>query len=239
MSTYIPKRFAYSVLLIGALVLAGFAGLGIVRAVHSETAGSVSAHVQVCPGVLDAQVALKEAASLDNLDPSLAEKVKMLAAALMDAEALEQDGNLEKAIELEKGVARRLEAVAGEDDANEAFVELVREALAALFPCLERSIPVPIPIPDPVPDPVVAYAYSAKFVCGRNQVREPMHTPNFGTQPFLFAQEQYQTEINIHNFTNQRVVFWTKAVVANPQGTHRGKVSDRVREVLGSVVKIT
>ena len=28
-------------------------------------------------------------------------------------------------------------------------------------------------------------------------------------------------------------MFWTKAVVANPQGTHRGKVSNRVREVLG------
>ena len=29
MSTHTPKRFAYSVLLIGVLVLAGFAGLGI------------------------------------------------------------------------------------------------------------------------------------------------------------------------------------------------------------------
>ena len=178
MSTHTPKRFAYSVLLIGVLVLAGFAGLGISRAVHSETAGSVSAQVQVCPGVLDAQVVLKAAASLDNLDPSLAERVRMLAAALMDAEALEQDGNLEKAIELEKGVAQRLEALAVEGGGNDAFVELVRKALAVLLPCSERSIPVPVPIPDPVPEPIVAYAYSAKFVCGRNQVREVMHTPN-------------------------------------------------------------
>ncbi|MBI4339111.1 MAG: hypothetical protein HY680_04065 [Chloroflexi bacterium] len=96
--------------------------------------------------------------------------------------------------------------------------------------------PTVTPVPKVTPEPPKRklWVYSAKYVCGGERVLEDMTTPNFGTVPFLLETQVFRTEVNIHNYSYDKVIFQKKAVVANPQGVPRGKVSPLVTETLYS-----
>ena len=59
-----------------------------------------------------------------------------------------------------------------------------------------------------------------------------MKTRQNGKQTFLFTEEEYQTEINIHNFTGRPVTFRMRAAKANPIGAEPGRVSDVIERRL-------
>jgi len=231
-----PRRLVYSAVTLGLIALVTLGILGATGIAHSQEAAgdddSVIAHIPQCNGIEDAQEALKLAANLgDNTTPFVEEDFVRLIEALEEAKQLEQNGAFREALVLEKRVLGRLKDMAAQarEAGNQPLYELMVESAEALAECLER----PIPTPKPIPQPLVNRVYSAKFVCGENNRREGGFTPGFGDHPSFVSNETFNTEINVHNFSNRRVVFSVQATQANPLGAPRGKVSEPRREVLG------
>ena len=221
-------RTAFSVVLLGMLAVVLFAAIGPSRGVFANQSAQVSDHT-VCKGIEHAQAAILEASTLDGVTTSTVEHLVAFHEALSRAAALEQEGHLREALQLEEGVQERIRAMvamAVESD-NLPLAELLDTAAEALDECLDR------PQPEPLPQPIAPHlSYSSKFVCGREVDREPMKTRQNGKQTFLFTEEEYQTEINIHNFTGRPVTFRMRAAKANPIGAEPGRVSDVIERRL-------
>lgn len=236
-----PRRLVYSAVTLGLIVLVTLGILGATGIAQSQEAtgddDSVVARIPQCDGIEDAQEALEFAASQDTT-PFVEEDFVRLIRALEEAKQLEQDGAFREALALEKRIIGRLKDMAEQarEAENEPLYELLVKSAKALAECLER----PIPTPKPIPQPLVNRVYSAKFVCGENNRREGGFTPGFGDHPSFVSNETFNTEINVHNFSNRRVVFTVQATQANPLGSPKGKVSEPRREVLapGQAVQI-
>ena len=234
------KGLAYSVVVVALLVVAGFAAVGVARTASAQTEPE---EPNVCQGTHDAIAALIEASGVDDISPfeedAFGERIDRLVNALEEALAHEEDGEVRRALALKRGVLRRLHAMIAEttDAGNEPLTALLQKAAESLASCVTQPAPRPVPGPGirplPTHEPLAGLVYSSKFVCGRKVSREKMQTENFGKHPFLFEEEEHLTEINIHNYSDSPVTFWTKAVVARPQDKPRGKVSRRVKETLG------
>lgn len=182
-----------------------------------------------CEGIEHAQAAIVEASALDGVATSTVEHLVALHEALSQAAALEQEGHPREAFQLETGVQERIRAMVAmaiESD-NLLLAELLDTAADAMNECLDR------PQPEPLPRQIAPHlSYSSKFVCGREVEREPMKTRQLGKQTFLYTEEEYQTEINIHNFTARPVTFRMRAARANPIGAEPGRVSDVIERRL-------
>ncbi|MCI0440629.1 MAG: hypothetical protein L0177_16085 [Chloroflexi bacterium] len=228
-----PKRLAYTGVLAGLLILAVVAGLGIARGIaHSQTAQGDDTSI----GLLrDAQGLMEQAANLDNTDPFQPEDFKRLYESLGMAIALHEDGDVEGAVALARRLAARVEDMAAmtKEHGNVALYDILLKTHTLLAEYIRMNAPEPQPVPSPVPQPLVQWVYSSKFVCGSEQSRQAGFTPDLGNHPAYYSEESYDTEINIHNFSDHHVGFWVKAVQANPMGAPRGAVSQREWQVLG------
>ena len=81
---------------------------------------------------------------------------------------------------------------------------------------------------------ITLHIYSVKVICDKEVINETFTTPNFGEQPFLLKETVLSTEVNIHNFRETPIRFLIKVVQANPLGSPKGNISEKIEVVLGN-----
>ena len=233
MLTLYAKRTAYSIVMLAVLAVVGFAAIGSAKGVFAqETASGAD---EACAGIEHAQGLLREATGLTDLSTSTAEHLVALVGHLDEVVELQADGSLREAVLLGSRVLARIQTMAevAADEGNGALAGLLVSAAGALDECLEHPNPEPSPRPEPRPHPAGHLVYSSKFLCGREVEREQMQTRQLGKQTFTHTAEEYQTEINVHNYSGSPVTIWVAASKANPMGERPDRTSDAVAKTLG------
>ena len=237
MLTASTRKAAYSIVLLGILTLAVLTAMGSIRGASAQESSS-NDESDICEGIGHAQAALQEASALEGIGTSTLEHLLALREALTQVSGLEQNGEIHKALALKIGILKRIRFAAGvaSEEGNTALSEILEAAAEFLEECAERPTGDTPPgggeDPTTTPHPRARLAYASKFLCGRVVDRERMKTEKLGNQSFLYKEQEYRTEVNIHNLGPEPVTFWLRATKAEPLGAKQGRISRRVKRTL-------